>query len=303
MAIPDYQSLMLPFLQSLADNKEHPFREVFSTLSDQFELTEQEREELLPSGNQVVMANRVGWARTYLKKSGLLDAPSRGVYIITPRGQDVLSSNPDRIDTRYLKQFDEFREFQNLSHQHESSNDVESESSNITPTEAIEQAHKELNAEIASELLATIKQASPQFFERLVVELMQAMGYGGWSQASGSTTQYSADGGIDGVINEDPLGLDTIYLQAKRYTDSTIGRPDVQAFAGALDMKRAKKGVFISTSKFTRDAIQFVSMIEKKIVLIDGPMLADLMVKHNLGVSVKDTYQVKILDTDYFTED
>lgn len=303
MAIPDYQSLMLPFLQALSDNQEHTLRELIDTLGDQFELTDEERQQLLPSGNQAVMVNRVGWARTYLKKAMLIEAPRRGVFFISERGKDVLASKPDRIDARYLKRFEEFLEFQNLSHQNETTSEVEKAPSEITPTEAIEQAHKELNAEIATELLATVKLASPQFFERLVVMLMQSMGYGGWSKASGNATQYSSDGGIDGVINEDPLGLDTIYLQAKRYTDNTIGRPDVQAFAGALDMKRAKKGVFITTSKFSRDAIDFVNMIEKKIVLIDGAMLADLMLQHNLGVSVKDTYQVKTLDTDYFNED
>lgn len=305
MAIPDYQTLMLPFLEALADNQEHPLREVSESLFDRFELTEDERQKLLPSGTQAVIVNRIGWARTYLKKAGLLESPRRAVFIITERGQEVLASKPGRIDARYLKRFDEFVEFQNLSHQNSTTNEVEAETvtSDITPTEAIEQAHKELNAEIASDLLATIKLASPQFFERLVVELMQAMGYGGWSNASGNATQYSSDGGIDGIINEDPLGLDIIYLQAKRYTDNTIGRPDVQAFAGALDMKRAKKGVFITTSKFSRDALEYVCMIEKKIVLIDGVMLAELMLQHNLGVSVKDTYQVKTLDTDYFNED
>ncbi|MFT6914776.1 MAG: restriction system protein [Motiliproteus sp.] len=303
MAIPDYQSLMLPFLQALADNQEHRLRELSDTLANQFELTDAERQQLLPSGNQAVMVNRVGWARTYLKKAGLLEAPRRAVFVITERGQEVLASKVDRIDARYLKRFDEFLEFQNLSHQNVPSSVAESAPSDITPTEAIEQAHKELNAEISTELLATIKQASPQFFERLVVELMQAMGYGGWSSTSGNATQYSSDGGIDGIINEDPLGLDIIYLQAKRYTDNSIGRPDVQAFAGALDMKRAKKGVFITTSRFSRDATEYVSMIEKKIVLIDGAMLADLMLQHDLGVSVKDTYQVKTLDTDYFNED
>ncbi len=313
MSIPGYQTLMLPFLEAISDGNEHKLRDIIDTLSNQFSLSTEERQQLLPSGNQEIMVNRVGWARTYLKKAGLLEAPKRGVFVITTRGQETLAANPERIDARYLKRFEEFLEFQNLSHKDTSSESIDSEdtanqltqipATDVTPTEAIENAHKELNADIASEVLSAVKQASPQFFEHLVVKLMQAMGYGGWSETSGAATQYSADGGIDGIINEDPLGLEIIYLQAKRYTENTIGRPDVQSFAGALDMKRAKKGVFITTSQFSRDATEYVSMIEKKIVLIDGPRLANLMVQNNLGVSVKQTYQVKTLDTDYFSED
>lgn len=305
MPIPDYQTLMLPFLKAISDGEEHVLRDLIAALSTRFQLTDVEREQLLPSGNQGVMANRVGWARTYLKKAGLLESVRRGVFVITDRGREVLASNPERVDARYLRQFDEFLEFQNLSRkdEHKTVSAGEQTASDTTPIEAIEQAHTELHAEISDEILSTVKLVTPQFFERLVVDLMQAMGYGGWSKDSGSATQYTADGGIDGVINEDPLGLETIYLQAKRYTDNTIGRPDIQSFAGALDMKRAKKGVFITTSRFSKDAIDYVNMIEKKIVLIDGATLSDLMVQHNLGVSVKNTYQVKALDTDYFNED
>ncbi len=304
MAIPDYQSIMLPFLSLLEDGAEHTLQDLTETLSIEFDLTQGERHELLPSGNQEIMRNRVGWARTYLKKAMLLEAPRRAVFKITERGQQVLSEQPERISSGYLRRFEEFCEFRNTSSLTERAQ-PHSEESDVsqTPIEEIEAAFKILNDDLASDLLEAIKQQPPQFFEHLVVKLMQAMGYGGWSKDSGEATQYSSDGGIDGIINEDPLGLETIYLQAKRYTNNTIGRPDIQAFVGALEMKRARKGVFISTSRFSKDATEYVSLIEKKVVLIDGKQLADLMIKHNLGVSVKETYQVKAVDTDYFIEE
>ena len=303
MAIPDYQSIMLPFLRMLSDGAEHTLQDLTEALSSEFDLTQAERHELLPSGNQELMRNRVGWARTYLKKALLLEAPRRAVFTITQRGQQVLSEQPERITARYLKRFEEFCDFHNSSTQPESVKVQLTEEAIQTPTESIEAAFKTLNDDLASDVLDAVKQQTPQFFEHLVVHLMQVMGYGGWSKESGQATQYSSDGGIDGIINEDPLGLETIYLQAKRYTDNTIGRPDIQAFVGALEMKRARKGVFITTSRFSKDALEYVSMIEKKVVLIDGKQLADLMIKHSLGVTVKQTYQVKAIDTDYFIED
>jgi restriction system protein len=304
MAIPNYQSIMLPFLKLLADGAEHTLQDIIDKLSVEFQLTEPERHQLLPSGKQLLIHNRVGWARTYLKKAVLLDAPRRGVFVITDRGQQVLAENLEGITSKYLKRFEEFRDFRNISSE-SASEDISSDTieDTQTPTESIESAFNTLNNDLASDVLDAIKSQSPQFFEHLVVKFMQAMGYGGWSEDSGQATQYTADGGIDGIINEDPLGLETIYLQAKRYTDSAIGRPDIQAFVGALEMKRARKGVFITTSRFSKDALEYVSLIEKKVVLIDGKQLADLMIKHSLGVTVKETYQVKTIDTDYFLED
>lgn len=232
MAIPDYQSLMLPFLNRLVDGAEHTLPEITESLSREFNLTEAERSELLPSGNQEIMRNRVGWARTYLKKALLLEAPRRAVFQITARGQQVLSEKPEKITARYLKRFAEFCEFHSSSSSTEDTTAIDDVDNSQTPTEAIEAAHKTLNNDLASEVLEAIKNQSPQFFEHLVVKLMQAMGYGGWSHESGQATQYTADGGIDGIINEDPLGLETIYLQAKRYSDNSIGRPDIQAFVG-----------------------------------------------------------------------
>ncbi|MBR7890134.1 restriction endonuclease [Marinomonas sp. A79] len=303
MAIPDYQTLMLPFLRLLADGAEHQLPEVTESLSLEFQLTEEERNELLPSGNQAIMRNRVGWARAYLKKALLLDAPRRGVFQITDRGREVLADAPEKITARYLRRFEEFCEFQNSASSSEEISTPQNTDENRTPTEAIEVAFNTLNNDLATEVLDSIKKQTPQFFEQLVVQLMQAMGYGGWSKESGRATQFTSDGGIDGIINEDPLGLETIYLQAKRYSDNAIGRPDIQAFVGALEMRRARKGVFITTSRFSKEALEYISMIEKKVVLIDGKQLADLMIKHNLGVTVKQTYQVKDLDTDYFIED
>jgi restriction system protein len=304
MAIPDFQSCMRPLLAAISDGQTHPFNPAFEEVCRHFDLSADDINERLPSGKQTVIRNRVSWSRTFMKKAGLLVQPQRAHMQITELGQKALQDCPDRIDVKYLKQFESFREFHQAKPQAATSNNNAQEIEETTdPVERLEQAHSEIQQELIDELLITIKLQSPQFLEGLVVELMQAMGYGGWSKESGNATQYTADGGIDGIINEDPLGLETIYLQAKRYTDNSIGRPDVQAFAGALDMQRAKKGVFITTSKFSRDALEFVGMIEKKIILIDGQKLAELMTKHNVGVATKDTYHVKTIDTDYFTED
>lgn len=303
LPIPDYQSLMRPLLAQLEDGSTKSLKQLMAALIQEFGLSEEEQAQRISSGRQTVMKNRVGWARTYLHKAGLLSLPVRAHCQITDRGRQALKQCPERIDNSYLKQFEEFREFTTPKKATIDNTPIAAETSDATPEERLETAYEELNAELASELIDTLKQCSPQFFEQLVVDLMYAMGYGGWSKDSGAATQYTADGGIDGIINEDPLGLEIIYLQAKRYKDATVGRPEVQAFAGALDMKRAKKGVFITVSSFSKDAIEYVGMIEKKIKLIDGQRLAELMIAHNLGVSVKQTYHTKTLDTDYFNED
>ena len=269
-----------------------------------FQLTDNERSEKLPSGKQTIIRNRIAWARTYLNKAGLLTAPGRSQLQITDRGLAVLQQVPERIDVRFLKQFPKFVEFHTAKPKASTTvTTYESDNEDTDPTERLEEAYSEIRQELIEEVLQAVKQQSPQFLEKLVVELMQAMGYGGWSRESGQATQYTADGGIDGLINEDPLGLDTIYLQAKRYADNTIGREAIQAFSGALDMQRAHKGVFITTSIFSKGALGYVGMIQKKIILIDGAKLAALMIKRNLGVSVKETYEIKALDTDFFNED
>lgn len=308
MSIPDFQSCMRPLLVAVEDQHVHDFKTVVQWVCNYLELSEEEVRKVLPSGRQTYIKNRLAWARTYMNKAGLTHAPARGQIQITERGLKALQDCPQRVDVRYLCQYPEFVEFHKVKTKPEqrSAKDasavVDEQSDNADPQERLEEAFDEIRNSLADELLEAVKQQSPDFLERLVVQLMQAMGYGGWSENSGSATQYTADGGIDGVINEDPLGLDTIYLQAKRYSDSSVGRPDIQAFVGALEMKRARKGVFITTSQFSKEAREYCEMIEKKVVLIDGRKLAELMIQYGLGVSTKQTYEVKAVDTDFFTD-
>ena len=303
MPIPDYQTLMRPMLEALGMGP-MSLRQMVDGLSDLYNLTEEERKLLTPSKRSPLMYNRVAWAATYLRKAGLVESPKRGINELTAMGKKALIECPEKIDNRYLRQFESFQQFQSIDRDTATiTEEAVQPDSELDPTERLEAAHLELQTSLAEDVLDLVKKQTPQFFEVLVVQMMQAMGYGGWSKDSGSATQYTGDGGIDGIINEDPLGLETIYLQAKRYTDAAVGRPDIQAFVGALEMKRARKGVFITTSRFSRDALEYVSLIEKKVVLIDGKQLAELMIKHNLGVSVKETYQVKAIDSDYFADD
>lgn len=301
--IPDFQGCMRPLLAVIQDGQVHRFNEAYEQVCLHFNLTDEERAQKLPSGKQTIIRNRIAWARTYLNKAGLMTAPGRSQLQITERGLVTLKQLPERIDVRFLKQFPEFLEFHNAKPKTSTEAVLASnEHDGTDPTERLEEAYSEIHQELIEEVLSAVKQQSPQFLEKLVVELMQAMGYGGWSKDSGRATQYTTDGGVDGLINEDPLGLDTIYLQAKRYEDTSIGREAIQAFSGALDMQRAHKGVFITTSKFSRGALEYVRLIQKKIILIDGSKLAELMIKHNLGVSVKETYEIKALDSDFFNE-
>lgn len=307
MAIPDFQACMRPFLASISDGQLWHFNDAYESVCKHFGVTPEEKAQLLPSGKQTVVRNRCAWAKTYMKKAGLLTSPERSHIKITPVGLQVLKDKPDSISVSYLKQISaEFVEFSMARPQPNDSlstviSPADEEVSD--PSERLQTAFREITESLADEILDQVKEQSPAFFEKLVVELMLAMGYGGWSEKAGQATQYTNDGGVDGIINEDPLGLDTIYLQAKRYSDNAIGRPEVQAFVGALEMKRAKKGVFITTSRFSRDAVEYVNMIEKRVVLIDGAHLAELMIRHGLGVTVKETLQIKTVDTDYFTDD
>lgn len=316
MAIPDYQTLMLPLLKYLEDGKPQTLSNVHDALSNEFGLTAEERNELLSSGKQGVMRNRVGWARTYLKKAGLINTLERGVFQITDRGRKVLAESPGRIDNKYLNRFPEFIAFLNGYRREDDLNFKEgrestrgrtgttAETANLeTPEEQVNSAYESLRKSLASEVLELVKQSSPQFFERLVVDLLLKMGYGGSRAEAGQATQLTADGGIDGIINEDRLGLDRIYLQAKRWGDTTVGRPEIQKFAGALQGVRAKKGVFITTSKFTQEAREFAKNLESKIVLLDGNQLSEYMIDFNVGVSLKEAYEIKQIDSDYFSEE
>ncbi len=301
MAIPDFQTLMLPVLRLASDGAEHKFSQAVETLADEFQLTADEKNELLPSGTQAVFNNRVGWARSYLKQAGLLASPRRGYFTITQAGRDLLATEPPKINLALLEQYPEFVEFRTRKRaDNQTSEPAEPEQpSDDTPEDALAAAYTKLRKALEAEILAAVKDASPSFFERLVVDLLVKMGYGGNRQDAGKALGKSGDGGIDGIINEDRLGLDVIYIQAKRW-EGTVGRPEIQKFAGALQGQRARNGVFITTSGFSREAREYAAMIESKLILIDGDYLARLMAEHGVGVSTVGLYPVKRLDSDYF---
>ncbi|HXF50009.1 MAG TPA: restriction endonuclease [Verrucomicrobiae bacterium] len=302
MSIPDYQSIMLPLLKFASDQREHSLREAIELLAQEFNVTEDDRKKLLPSGLQEIFDNRVGWAHTYLKKAGLLDSTKRGYFKITSRGLDVLRKNPKTINVAFLRSFPEFVEFQTVKKDQDESEGEAEKATEKTPEESLESGYQRIRRDLSTELLAKVKSSSPKFFEKLVVELLLRMGYGSFRDDAGKATGGSGDEGIDGLINEDKLGLDVIYLQAKRW-DGIIGRPEVQKFAGALQGRKARKGVFITTSKFSDDAHDFVSKIDSKIVLIDGEKLTQLMIDHDVGVSKHVSYEIKKIDWDYFVEE
>lgn len=305
MAIPTYKDCMLPFLALLKDGKEWSIRELGEVLAGHFTLTPAERAELLPSGQTPIFVNRVGWARTYLKKAALIESPRRGLFTITPRGQSVLAEGVKGLDSKYLARFPEFQEFQRGAELQVNSTTITlaiaATEAEITPEEAIESAYQGLRQQLAQELLTKILSCSPTFFEYLVVELLVKMGYGGSRKDAGERIGQSGDGGIDGIIKEDRLGLDAIYIQAKRWQGS-VGRPEIQKFVGALQGQRARKGVFITTSSYTAEAISYVGQIDTKVVLLDGQKLASLMIDFDVGVSVAASFTVKRVDSDYFEE-
>ena len=303
MPIPDFQTIMLPFLKSLEDGQEHQMREIIEVVAGEFNLTDEDRKALLPSGQQYTFDSRVGWARTYLKKAGLIDSPVRGYFKITDRGRQVLMDSPPKITVNYLRQFKEFEEWRSAPKIDKGEQqEKEPTKENLTPEELIESAYKELREDLASELLKKVKSCSPSFFERLVVDLLLAMGYGGSRKDAGMAIGRSGDEGIDGIIKGDKLGLDVVYIQAKRW-ENPVSRPEIQKFAGALMGKKAKKGIFITTSSFSKDAGEYADKIESKIVLIDGETLAQLMIDHDIGVSNYMTYTLKKIDNDYFAEE
>ncbi|HLE63513.1 MAG TPA: restriction endonuclease [Pyrinomonadaceae bacterium] len=301
MSIPDYQSLMLPLLRFAGDRNEHSLREAIESLSEEFKLSDEQRRVLLPSGRQEVFDNRVGWARTYLKKAGLLSTTRRGFFEISQRGTDLLRQERSNIDVKFLEQFEEFRRFKASRKERTDESGVSEEEKTRTPEEALEGAYQNLRSDLAEDLLARIKQSPPSLFERLVVELLVKMGYGGSRKDAGKAIGRSRDEGIDGIIKEDRLGLDIIYIQAKRW-ENTVGRPEIQKFAGALQGQRARKGIFITTSSFSSDANEYAARIDSKIVLIDGEQLAQMLIDHNIGVSPIANYEIKRVDSDYFTE-
>ncbi len=306
MAIPDYQTVMLPLLRSIADGQEHRVRDLYESLAKQFQLTDDELQTKLPSGQQTIFHNRVGWAKTHLKAAGLLENPVRGKVRITEAGRTLLGDKPSKISIRLLKGIPAFNAFWDKSKEtaeaEPANKGLATEPSN-TPLEVLTASFNTLEAATKAELLARLKAAPPSFFEKAVISLLMAMGYGGVG-GHGHVTGKSGDGGIDGTIAEDKLGLDLISVQAKRYDSATVGRPVVQAFVGSMDFVRSKKGVILTTSEFTKDARDFVDKIEgKKVVLVDGNMLTDLMLTHNIGVSTSGSYVLKEVSNDFFDED
>lgn len=303
MPMPDFQRVMLPLLQHTADNKEHSLPETEDYLAQYFKLTETERSEMLSSGKQSRFSNRVGWAKQHLMKAGLLESPRRSVFRISNRGKEVLRQNPERVNMAFLRQYPEYLEFIRPTNNDSEAKEAPEELEVIekSPKEILDDAYLRLRKALQQELLEKVRQSHWRFFERLVVELLVKMGYGGSVKDAGEVTQPTNDGGIDGVIKEDKLGLDVIYLQAKRFdADNKVGRPDIQSFVGALEEKRAVKGVFITTSSFASTANDYVKNINKKVILIDGEQLAGLMIDYGVGVSTVDIYEIKRLDSDYF---
>jgi restriction system protein len=306
MPIPDYQSVMLPLLQLIEDGKDHTLAQAVEIIANKWGLSEEERNEMLPSGGQQKLFNRVGWARTYMVKAGLLESSGRGKFKITDRGLAALKKKPAKINVDFLNQYPEFVEFRTGT---KPTNAITADAAEInvsvsqqTPQELLETSYQTLHRQIALELLDKISKSSSRFFEKLVVDLLVAMGYGGSRKDAGQAIGKSGDDGIDGIIKEDRLGLDAVYIQAKRWK-ATVGRPDVQSFAGSLEGHRARKGVFITTSQFSADAKDYVNRIEKKIILIDGEQLANLSIEFGIGVAPVISYKIQRIDLDYFEEE
>jgi restriction system protein len=296
--IPDYETIMSPLLKLSYDNKEHSAKEAIESLSNYFKLTEEEKNKLYLTKKVSIFYDRTHWGLTYLKKAGLLVGTRRGFFKITERGKQVLAQNPAKIDDKFLKQFPEFIEFQKGKSKESKQESKENESiiqENATPWELLESSYKTIRDDLGNQLLNQVKKCSPSFFERLVVELLVEMGYGGSIEEAGSAIGRQGDEGIDGVIKEDVLGLDVLYIQAKKW-DATIGRPEIQKFAGALQGQRAKKGIFITTGNFSKDAKEYTYKINSKIVLIDGKQLIEYMIDKNIGVTLEKSYFIKKLD-------
>lgn len=302
MPVPDYQTIMLPLLRLLSDEKVYTTRELIEGLAAKFSLSNEERKELLPSGQQSVFDNRVGWARTYLKKAGLIDSDKRGTQKISKKGLEVLKREISRIDVSFLEQFPEFMEFRNLRNINSDDKETFVKSGNKTPEELLEENFTSIQSDLAHDLLEKIKSCTPEFFEKIVVDLVVSMGYGGSRLDAGKAVGRSRDGGIDGIIKEDRLGLDTIYIQAKRW-EASVPLKEVRDFTGALLAKGAHKGIFVTTSKFSADAYEHATSVKQpKIVLIDGNTLVGLMIELGIGVSAQKTYKISKIDSDYFEE-
>lgn len=302
MSVPKFFEFFEAFLRAINDGELHTAKEVRNTIATAMELSEEDLSELLPSGTQRTFDNRVAWARTYLDKAGLVETPQRGKYRITEQGKNALASG-DVIDLTYLEKSKEFKEFHTATTQ--SPNTETPEEKNESPFELLEASYKQVTATLASQLMDEVMKLTPVEFERLVVKLLLKMGYGSGIDEAGMVTQASNDGGIDGIIKEDQLGFSHIYIQAKQWAvDQTVGKPEIQKFVGALQGQQAQKGLFITTAKFSSGAIQYAgNLLGIKVVLVDGNALTKLMIKHNVGVSLEQTYEIKKIDSDFFAEE
>ncbi len=300
MSIPDYETIMLPILKFAGDKEEHSFQEAVDYIENKFGLSEAERRELLPSGRARLISNRVGWAITYLKKAGLLESSKRAYFGITEQGLNVLNKKPSEINVKFLEQFPKFVEFRSIR-KDKGKKQLTEISISHTPQELMEDGYQKIKNDLSVELLDSVKHSSPTFFEKLVVELLLAMGYGGSRKDAGEAIGKSGDGGIDGIIKEDKLGLDVIYIQAKRW-ENPVGSKEIRNFVGSLVGHKANKGVFITTSSYTKDALEYVRTINHKVILIDGELLTELMIENNIGVSKVQSYEIKKIDSDYFSE-
>ncbi|MHB8442761.1 MAG: restriction endonuclease [Patescibacteria group bacterium] len=299
--IPSYQELFSPLLALLSDNKEHTLSEVTQIIADQLNISEEKQKELYPSG-QSIYKNRMGWARTCLKKAGLIEYPQRGSFLITKEGINLLSTHPNNLTEKDLiLKYPLFKEFV-YGTKKEKIVDNEDLVFSKTPDDVINEAYNKITSELSDELIEKIKSLSPTFFEKLVVELLIKMGYGGSLNDAGQAIGRTGDEGIDGIIKEDKLGLDVIYIQAKRW-EGVVGRPEIHKFAGALQGQRSRKGIFITTSLFTKEALEYVKAIDNKIILIDGKRLSQLMIEFNLGVSIINSFEIKKVDNDYFIDE
>jgi len=288
--IPTFEEIMLPFLKYLADGQEHGFSETHDALANKLGLTDEEQRELLPSRRQPVFRNRVGWTRIYLKRAGLISCPKRAHFKISDKGLELLKENPPEITTKFLKRYGDPVKPQPIVNV-----------TGMTPEELLEYAYQKLYSELSKEVLGIVKTCSPAFFEKLVIDLLITMGYGGSRKDAGQAVGKAGDGGIDGIIKEDKLGLDIIYIQAKRW-ENAVPVKEIRDFTGALASKKAKKGIFITTSTFPNNVYKFVGQVEYKIILIDGEHLADLMIENSVGLSTVNTYKLKTIDSDYFEE-
>ncbi|MBU3207723.1 restriction endonuclease [Clostridium algidicarnis] len=298
MELPKYYEMHKPFLEYLKDGQLHTLKELKQYVSRYFNLTEESLSEMLPSGRQTVFVNRIGWARTYLKKAGLIDSPERAIFTITSDGLEVLNENLPVIDSNYLMRFESFREFQGVVSEKKTNWDT-SINTNDTPDDTFEDSFRKINKSLADDLLVEVVKLSPIAFEQMVIDLLSKMGYGAFENA-GKTTSITGDEGIDGIIMEDKLGFNLIYIQAKRWAlSSSVGRPDVQSFVGAISGKGGK-GLFVTTSKFSKQASEYAN--HQHVILIDGEKLAKLMIEHNFGVAVKKVFEIKAIDTDVFNE-